>query len=77
MPKSSVPNAQDSAPELPLRNDINEKLSNINTSPIEIAKLCRDIKKSSLSHCWVPGKFIALIATPISFPLYKLFNNFY
>ena len=75
--KSSVSNAQDPALELPPRNDINGNLSNINTSPIEIAKLCRDIKKSSSSHCGVPGKFIALIATPISFPLYKLFNNFF
>ena len=59
------------------RNDIYENLCNINTSPIEIAKLCRDIKKSSLSHCGIPGKFIALIATPILFPLYQLFNNFF
>ena len=75
--KSSVKNAQDPAPNLPSRNDIFDKLDNINTSPIEVAKLCRDIKKSSSSHCGVPGKFIALLATPISFPLYKMFNNFF
>ena len=50
-------------------------LSNINTSPIEVAKLCRDIKKSNSSHCGIPGKFLCLISTPISFPLYKMFNN--
>ena len=75
--KSSVQNAQDPAPVLPPRNDIFENLSSINTSPIEVAKLCRDIKKSSSSHCGVPGKFISLIATPISFPLYKMFNNLF
>ena len=75
--KSSVKNAQDPAPDLPPRDDIFENLSNINTSPIEVAKLCRDIKKSSSSHCGVPGKFIALIATPISFPLYRMFNNLF
>ena len=35
------------------------KKNNINTSPIEVAKFCCDIKKSSSSHCGVPGKFIA------------------
>ena len=75
--KSSVKNAQDPAPDLPPRNDIFEKLDSINTSPIEVAKLCRDIKKSCSSHCGVPGKFLALIATPISFPLYRMFNNIF
>jgi hypothetical protein len=75
--KSSVQNAQEPAPDLTPRNDIFENLSSINTSPIEVAKLCRDIKKSSSSHCGVPGKFISLIATPISFPLYKMFNNLF
>ena len=45
--------------------------------PIEIAKLCRDIKKSNSSQCGVPGKFLALIATPISFPLCNVFNNIF
>ena len=39
--------------------------------------MCRDIKKSSSSHCGVPGKFIALLATPLSFPLYRMFNNIF
>ena len=35
------------------------------------------LKKSNSSHCGVPGKFLALVATPISFPLYKVFNNIF
>jgi hypothetical protein len=62
--KSSVQGAEDPAPILPPKENIFEKLSSINTSPIEVAKLCRDIKKSNSSHCGVPGKFLALIATP-------------
>ena len=49
----------------------------MNTSRIEVAKLCRDIKKSSSSYCGVPGKFLALISTPISFPLCRIFNNLF
>ena len=75
--KATVSGAGDPAPELPLKEDIFEKLSQINTSPIEVAKLCRDVKKSNSSHCGIPGKFLAIIATPISFPLYKVFNNLF
>ena len=42
--KSSVQGADDPTPVLPQKDDIFEKLSAKNTSPIEIAKLCRDIK---------------------------------
>ena len=48
--KLFVKNPQDPDPNLPPRNDIFEKLNNMNTSPIEEAKLCRDINKSC-SHC--------------------------
>ena len=75
--KASVPGANDPAPLLPQKDSILEGLSVINTSHIEVAKLCRDIKKSNSSHCGIPGKFLALIATPISFPLYKMFNNIF
>ena len=51
--------------------------SNVNTSYIEVAKLCREIKKSKTSHCGLPGKFISMIATPISFPLATIFNNMF
>ena len=39
--KCSVPRAEEPAPDLPQKEDIFEKLSNFNTSPIEVAKLCR------------------------------------
>ena len=75
--KATVAGADDPAPELPPKEDIFEKLAIINTSPIEVAKLCRDIKKSNSSHCGIPGKFLAMIATPISFPLSRVFNNIF
>ena len=75
--KCSVPGADDPAPDLPPKENIFESLSIFNTSPIEVAKLCRDIKKSNGSHCGVPGKFLSLISTPISFPLSRLFNNLF
>ena len=52
-------------------------LGNINTSPIEVAKLIRNIKKSHLSHCGISGMFISLISTPISFSMSRLFNNLF
>ena len=42
-----------------------------------MAKFIRNCKKSSLSHCGIPGKVLQLIATPVSFPLYKIFNNLF
>ena len=48
--KCSVPGADEPAPDLPSKEGIFETLSNFNTSPIEVAKLCRDIKKSNSSH---------------------------
>ena len=52
-------------------------LGSLNTSPFEVAKLIRNIKKSHLSHCGISGKFISLIATPISFSMSRLFNNLF
>ena len=75
--KCSVPGAEEPAPDLPPKESIFETLSNFNTSPIEVAKLCRDIKKSNSSHCGIPGKFLSLISTPISFPLSRLYNNLF
>ena len=37
----------------------------------------RCLKKSNTSHCGIPGKFISLISTPLSFPLCRLFNNLF
>ena len=49
----------------------------INTSPIEIARIIRKLKRSYMSYCGIPGKFIHLISTPISFSMSRLFNNLF
>ena len=49
----------------------------INTSPIEVAKYIRGIKKSHMSHCGIPGKFLHMISQPVSHSLSKLLNNIF
>ena len=74
--KSTVSGADDAPPvleKLPVLSELNY----LNTSSIEISKIVRSMKKSSQSHCGIPGKFLSLIATPISFPLSTLFNNLF
>ena len=39
--------------------------------------MCHDIKKCTSPHCGVHGKFIALLATPIYFSVYRMFNNIF
>ena len=71
--KSTVVGNEDNPPfldKIPVLSDLNY----INTSHIEVAKIIRNLKKSHLSYCGVPGKFLSLISTPISFSLCKLFN---
>ena len=75
--KATVNGDSDQVPVLPENENIMSSLSSLNTSPIEVAKFCRDIKKSNSSYCGIPGKFLFLIATPVSFPLYKLLNNMF
>ena len=74
--KSTVSDFEDLPPPLTSKEGINN-LEFLNTSPIEVAKIIRLLKKSSFSHCGVPGKFIALISTPVSFSMSRLFNNFF
>ena len=74
--KSTVTNPDDEVPNLEPKVNYN-KFENINTSPIEVAKIIRNTKKSQVSYCGIPGKFLALISTPISFSLSKLFNNLF
>ena len=62
--KSTVRNGDDPVPILKRKDGI-ASLNMANTSPIEVAKIIRNIKKSYLSHCGIPGKFIHLISTPI------------
>ena len=74
--KSSVQDPNDTVPYLQRKEGINS-FNMINTSPIEVAKIIRSIKRSHLSYCGVPGKFLHLISTPISFSMSKLFNNLF
>ena len=64
--KSTVQNFDDLPPQLEPTDGINN-LEVLNTSPIEVAKIIRLLKKSSFSHCGVPGKFLGLISTLIPF----------
>ena len=66
--KSSVPNYDDPAPNLQKREEI-PSLNSINTSPFELSKIIRNLKKSHLSYCGIPGKFLSFIATPIAFSM--------
>ena len=75
--KATVHGDHDPVPNLPVNENIMAALTDLNTSPIEVAKLCRDIKKSNSSFCGIPGKFLSLIATPVSFPLYRLLNDLF
>ena len=73
--KATVNGPQDDVPLLPQNDSITSSLGNINTSPIEVSKVLRQLKKSNSSHCGISGKFINIIATPISFSLSRVFNN--
>ena len=74
--KSSVNDPNDPAPNLHQKEGVSS-LNAINTSPIEVAKFIRNIKKSQVSQCGIPGKFIHMISTPISFSMSRLFNNLF
>ena len=74
--QSTVLNPNDPAPSLPRKEGVND-LNVLNTSPLEVGKIVRNIKKSYFSHCGIPGKFLHLIATPISFSLSRLINNLF
>ena len=74
--KSSVPNFEDPAPILQQREGIT-LLNSTNKIPFEISKFVRNLKKSQMSHCGIPGKFLSFISTPISFSMLSLFNNLF
>ena len=73
--KATVIGNNDPVPTLEPNDKIHSPLNFLNTSPIEVAQIIRNMKKSTSSYCGVPAKFLAIIATPISFPLYKTFHN--
>ena len=62
-------------PPILVRKDCSE-LTLFNTSPLEVGKLIRTLKKSHMSPCGIAGKFLQLISKEISYSLSQLFNNF-
>lgn len=70
----SFPNDQ---PPLLIKTPNISPVNIINTSHIEVARIIRQLKKSHSSYCGIPGKFISLISTPLSFSLSQLFNNLF
>ena len=50
--QSTVLNPNDSAPNLPRKEGVND-LNVLNTSPLEVGKIVRNIKKSYFSHLQV------------------------
>ena len=73
--KATVSGSDDPVPILPINNSVLTSLSSINTSPIEVSKVLRQLKKSNNTHRGISGKFINIIATPILFSLSRVFNN--
>ena len=62
--KSRVDGFEDDPPFLEKNHRIPD-LAQINTSPIEVGKLIRGLKKSHISPCGISGKFLHLISQPI------------
>ena len=56
--KSTVPNYDEPSPVLDRKEGIPD-INILNTSPIEIAKFMRNMKKSQISYCGIPGMFIS------------------
>ena len=56
--KATVPGENDNPPNLD-KFDVLSDLTNINTSPLELGKIIRELKKSHSSHCGVPEKFFS------------------
>ena len=74
--KSNVQNSDDLPPPLQRLENVPD-LASINTSPLEVGKLIRGLKKSHSSYCGIPAKFLQIISSPISYSLSKLFNNLF
>ena len=70
--KATVSGNNDPVPPLITREDIISPITQFNTSPFEHGHIICNIKKSNNSYCGIPGKFLALIATPVAFQLYKV-----
>ena len=62
--KSKVSEFEDDPPHLEKIENV-PLLSVLNTSPLEVGKLLRTLKKSHKSPCGIPGKFLELISSEI------------
>ena len=74
--KSRVDGSDDDPPLLERMLNV-QNLANMNTSPIEIGKLIRSLKKSHISPCGISEKFLQMISKEISYPFSKLLNNLF
>ena len=74
--KSTVDGLNDDPPNLEKTESVSD-LANMNTSPLEVCKLIRNLKKSHISPCGISGKFLQLISKEISYSLSKLLNNLF
>ena len=74
--KSNLQGADDPPPNLQKLDGISNLQSN-NTSPLEVGKMIRGLKKSHSSYCGISGKFLEFISCQISYSLSKLFNNLF
>jgi hypothetical protein len=75
--KATVSGNGDLVPPLLQKEDITSPINQFNTSPFELGHIIRNIKKSNNSYCGIPGKFLSIVATPVAFQLYKVFNNMF
>ena len=73
--KSNLQGKMDDPP-IRVKKDYPE-LTLFNTSPLEVGKLIRNLKKSHISPCGISGKSLQLISKEISFSLSQLFNNLF
>ena len=74
--KSKVDGFNDDPPNLERKQDI-PNLATLNTSPLEVSKLIRNLKKSHISPCGISEKILQLISKEISYSLSRLFNNLF
>ena len=74
--KSRVNGYEEEPPNLEKKENV-EILSVLNTSPLEVGKLIRNLKKSHLSPCGISGKFLQLISIEIAYPLSTLLNSLF
>ena len=56
--KSTLEGRHDDVPHLDPIDSIFESLTGFSTSPIEVSKILRGLKKSNSSHCGIPGQFV-------------------